>query len=95
MVAGTGATAARLNIMSLQYEVTKAGEIDGPDVAWLKSVVPATGWVLFDIKRVREGYFSQRAQHLTSLQGRLLHGYDAILVLTGSTAGTPMPLVVR
>ena len=93
IVGGTGTKAARMNIMKLQYEPTASGEVDGASLAWLKPAVPDSGWVVFDLTSVRAAWLRRRGAALTPMQDRFLHAYDAIVVLTGSTPGTPPSLV--
>ena len=97
IVGGTGAKAARMNILSLQYEPAPSGEADAANLAWLKPAVPVgePGWVVFDVRSVRAAYAGRRGQSLTPMQDRFLHSYDAIVVLTGSTPETPVPLIVK
>ncbi len=95
IVGGTGSKAARMNILSLQYEPAASGEIDAANLAWLKPAVPVNDWVLFDLRTVRAAYVARRAQTLTVMQDRYLQSFDAIVVLTGSTPGTPAPLIAK
>ncbi len=95
ILGGSGGQAARMNIMSMQYEPARSSEVDAGSLAWLRPAVPDSGWVLFDLRAIRAEYVGRRGSSLTAMQDRVLHGYDAIVVLTGSTPGTPAPLTVR
>lgn len=92
VLGGSGTKAARMNIMKLQYEPMPSGEIDGANLAWLKPAVPDSGWVVFDMQAARGAWLRRRGPVLTPMQDRFVHAYDAIVVLTGSTPGTPVPL---
>ncbi len=92
VLGGSGTKAARMNIMKLQYEPMPSGEIDGASLAWLKPSVPDSGWVMFDMQAARAAWLKRRGAALSPMQDRFLHAYDAIVVLTGSTPGTPVPL---
>lgn len=95
ILGGSGGRAARMNIQSLQYEPAGSSEVDGATLAWLRPAVPDTGWVLFDLRAIRAEYLRRRMSLLDAGQERMLHGYDAVVVLTGSTPGTPVPIAVR
>ncbi len=95
ILGGPGGRAARMNITSLQYEPAPSSEVDGANLAWLRPAVPDSGWVLFDLRAIRAEYVGRRGLSLSAMQDRMLHGYDAIVVLTGSTPGTPALLMVR
>jgi hypothetical protein len=95
ILGGSGSKAARLNILTLQNEATPSGEVDGAAYAWLRPALADTGWSLFDLGAVRAAWLRVRARALSVSQERMVHAFDAILVLTGSGPGTPTPLVVR
>ena len=95
ILGGAASKTARMNIVKLQYEPTGSAEALAPNVAWLLPAVPDSGWSLFDMRPVRTEYLRRRAQQLTPIQDRFLHAYDAIVVLTGSTPGTPLPITAR
>lgn len=95
ILGGSGGRAARMNIQSLQYEPTGSSEVDGATLAWIRPAVPDTGWVLFDLRAIRAEYLRRRMSLLDAGQERILLGYDALVVLTGSTPGTPVPIAIR
>jgi erythromycin esterase-like protein len=95
ILGGSKAKTARMNILKLQYEPTGNAEVDLDNVAWLRPALTDSGWVVFDMHAVRLAYLRRRSTPLTPVQDRFLHAYDAIVVLTGSTPGTPMPLAPR
>ena len=96
VVGGTGTRTARMAIQKGQYEPIGTAEIDGVNYAWLRPALPDSGWVVFDMRAVRLAYFSsRRAQPLTPIQDRFFHAYDAIVVLTGSTPATNIPIQLR
>jgi hypothetical protein len=84
-----------MNIVRLQYEPMGTAEIENDNAAWLRPALADTGWVVFDMRPVRTAYLRRRSQSLTSIQDRFVHAYDAIVVLTGSTPGTPRPIAIR
>jgi hypothetical protein len=95
ILGGSKSKTARMNILKLQYEPTGSAEVDLENVAWLRPALADTGWVVFDMHAVRSTFLRRRATPLTPVQDRFLHAYDAIVVLTGSTPGTPLPLAPR
>ncbi|MEW5914981.1 MAG: hypothetical protein AB1762_01190 [Gemmatimonadota bacterium] len=92
---GAQSKTSRMNILKLQYEPTGNAELALDNVAWLRPALADSGWVVFDMHAVRLAYLRRRTSPLTPVQDRFLHAYDAIVVLTGSTPGTPMPLAAR
>jgi hypothetical protein len=95
VLGGSKAKTARMNILKLQYEPTGNAEVDLDNVAWLRPALADSGWVVFDMHAVRLAYLRRRSTPLTPVQDRFLHAYDVIVVLTGNTPGTPMPLAPR
>lgn len=95
VVGGPGARAARMNIVALQYQSTPSAEVDAPSLAWLRPAVADAEWAVFDLRAVRAAWLARRGAPLTPMQDRFLHAYDAIIVLGGSTPGTPLPLAAR
>ncbi len=95
ILGGAASKTARMNIVKMQYEPTGTAEVLAPNVAWLLPAVPDSGWSLFDLRPVRTEYMRRRAQQLSPIQDRFLHAYDAIVVLSGSTPGTPLPIAIR
>ena len=92
MLGGRGTKSTRMNIVKLQYEPVGTAEIDDPQTAWLKPALADSGWSLFDMRAVRTAYLRRRVQQLSPVQDRFLMAYDAIVVLTGSSPATPLPL---
>jgi hypothetical protein len=95
VLGGTGTRTARMVITKGQYEPVGTAEIDGANYAWLRPALPESGWVVFDMREVRLAYLSRRGQALTPIQDRFFHAYDAIVVLTGSTPATNVPIQLR
>ena len=95
VLGGTGTRTARMVITKGQYEPVGTAEIDGVNYAWLRPALPESGWVVFDMREVRLAYLSRRGQPLTAIQDRFFHAYDAIVVLTGSTPATNIPIQLR
>jgi len=95
LLGGRGSKSTRMNIVKLQYEPIGTAEVLLPNVAWLMPAVADSGWSLFDMRPVRTEYMRRRSQPLTPVQDRFLHAYDAIVVLNGSTPGTPLPITAR
>ncbi|MGQ0642212.1 MAG: hypothetical protein ACT4P6_15800 [Gemmatimonadaceae bacterium] len=95
MFGGPQSKTARMNIVRLQYEPTGTAEIENDNVAWLRPALPDSSWVVFDMRPVRTAYLRRRGQLLTSIQDRFFQAYDAIVVLTASTPGTPRQIEVR
>ncbi len=95
MFGGAGSKTSRMSIIKMQYEPTGTAEIESENVAWLRPALPDSGWMVFDMRPVRTAYLRRRSQSLSPTQDRFFHAYDAIVVLTGSTPGTPMPVAVR
>lgn len=95
VLGGTGTRTARMAIQQGQYEPIGTAEIDGVNYAWLRPALPESDWVVFDMRAVRLAYLSRRGQPLTPIQDRFFHAFDAIVVLTGSTPATNIPIQLR
>ena len=95
VVGGAGTRTARMAIQKGQYEPMGTAEIDGVNYAWLRPALPETEWVVFDMRAVRLAYLSRRGPPLTPIQDRFFHAFDGIVVLTGSTPATNLPIQLR
>lgn len=95
VVGGKGSRSTRMNIVKAQYEPTGTAELSDANLAWLVPAVPDGEWSVFDLRSVKVEYLRRRGSALTPVQDRFLHAYDAIVVIGGSTPGTPRRLEPR
>lgn len=95
VVGGKGSKSTRMNIVKAQYEPNGVAEIGDANLAWLLPAVVDNEWSVFDLRSVKLEYLRRRSSALTPVQDRFLHAYDAIVVIGGSTPGTPRRLEPR
>lgn len=95
ILGGKGSRSTRMNIQKAQYESTGTAELEASNLAWLMPAVADGEWSVFDLRAVKLEYLRRRTQGLTPVQDRFLHAYDAIVVIGGSTPGTPRRLEPR
>jgi hypothetical protein len=95
VVGGKGSKSTRMNIVKAQYEPTGNAELGDANLAWLVPAVADGEWSVFDLRAVKVEYLRRRSSVLTPVQDRFLHAYDAIVVIGGSTPGTPRRLEPR
>ena len=95
VVGGKGSRSTRMNIVKAQYEPTGTAELSDANLAWLVPAVVDGEWSVFDLRSAKVEYLRRRSSGLTAVQDRFLHAYDAIVVIGGSTPGTPRRLEPR
>jgi hypothetical protein len=72
--------------------------VDAANAAWADPLIAATDdteWTLFDLRALRPLLSADRLGDVPERLARNIWAFDAILVLTGSTPSTPLPVNMR
>ncbi len=72
--------------------------VDAANAEWAAPLMAATDdeqWTLFDLRPLRPLLASRQLGDVAEHLARYIWGFDAILVLTGSTPSTPLPVDMR
>lgn len=83
---GPGSQHARFDPTAWTYSPTDAGVYDGEGMSPLMAAAYADAFTLIDLRPIRPLVFGARHKALDADLVRTIHGYDALLVLPGSTA---------
>jgi len=83
---GAGAQLAQFDPSAWAYRAAGAGTYEDAGMAPLMAAADPTGFTLIDLRPLRPLVFGARHKALDADLVRTIHGFDALLVLTGSTA---------
>lgn len=83
---GAGAQLAQFDPSAWAYRAADAGTYEDAGMAPLKAAADPAAFTLIDLRPLRPLVFGARHKALDADLVRTIHGFDALLVLTGSTA---------
>ena len=82
---GAGSQHARMDIQTWRYAPADAGSYDGMGMGPLYAAAYDDAMTLIDLRPMRALVSGQRAKRLDADFVRTIHGFDALLIMTGST----------
>jgi hypothetical protein len=85
---GAGAQHAQFDPSAWTYRPANAGTYDDQGMAPLTSAAHAEAFTLIDLRPIRPMVFGARHKALDADLVRTIHGFDALLVMSGSTASS-------
>ncbi len=83
---GVGSQVAQFDPTSWTYRASEAGTYSDEGMTPLMAAAYPDGFTLIDLRPIRSLVFGERHKALDADLVRTIHGFDALLVLTGATA---------